>query len=81
LLVDAAKCAPKPHGRPKVSGRAKVREALIRLKQQQRKAALIADGWKREAATDQAADEAAKALKDRNLAASTLKRRAQKSGK
>jgi hypothetical protein len=81
LLVDASKLAPKVHGRPKTLGRAKIRETLVRLRQQRRKAELIADGMKHEAAADQAAEEAAKALQGRNLAATTLKRRAQRSGK
>jgi hypothetical protein len=75
-LLDMAKGSKKPRGRQRTMGRARVREAVALAEGRRRKKQLAAGGMKKGAAHQQAAEEQeAKLRKDRNLAASTIKRR------
>lgn len=74
-VLELAKAAPKPRGRPPVKGRDRVQEKVALVAARSLKKKLIAEGMKREAAHEKAAKEAAAKLKSRNLADSTVKRR------
>lgn len=74
-LLELAKRAPKPRGRPPVKGRDRVRESLVLRLASTRKKKLIAEGKSKEKAHEKAAEEAAGKLRSRNLAPSTIKRR------
>lgn len=76
-LLELAKLAPKPRGRQPVKGRDRVQESVTIKAAKSHKKKLIADGETKEKALDKAAEEAAKKLGKRNLAASTIKRRMQ----
>jgi hypothetical protein len=79
ILLHYAEQA-RPRGRqPRLSGRAKMREAMVLARMKARKAELIEGGMRPGRAEEQAAEEAATQLGlSRNLAASTLKRRMRK---
>jgi hypothetical protein len=75
-LLEMAKRAPGAHkGRQEVTGRARVREAVVLAWARRRKAALIAEGMSPGKAHEQAAEEAAATLQSRNLAPPTIARR------
>jgi hypothetical protein len=79
VILELLKRAKKPHGRQRISGRARVQESLVISLARARKAELIAKGMPRGKATDQAAEEAAAKLgKTRNLSLATIKRRMQR---
>src|SRR5712672_1270445 len=61
-ILELLKRAKKPHGRQRISGRARVQESLVIWRARARKAELIAEGMPRGKATDQAAKEAAAEL-------------------
>ena len=74
-LIELAKTAKRPRGRQPIPGRMQVREGMVLFRARRRKAELIAAGMAKEAAHEKAAEEAATALRSRNLAVSTIKRR------
>jgi hypothetical protein len=76
FVLDLAKCAPRAHSRPPLSGRDKVARSMMIKQARRRKADLVAQGVPKGMASDQAAEEAARASegKRHNLAASTIKR-------
>ena len=79
FVLELAKRAPKPRGRPAIHRWAKQREEIVIRAARRHKDDLIAKGVRKEQAADQAAQEASRQLaKDRNLAPTTIKRRMQR---
>lgn len=74
-LLDLAKLAPKPRGRPPLKGRDRVQEAVSLQLARSHKKKLIAEGMPKEVAHEKAAEDTAEKLSSRNLAISTIKRR------
>lgn len=75
-LLELAKRAPKPRGRPPVEGRERVQENVALHLARSHKKRLIAEGMLKEAAHEKAAEEAsAGMLRGRNLSDSTIGRR------
>ena len=73
-LLELARRAPKPRGHPPLRAREVVKEGAVRVQARIRKKELIAEGKPKEAAHEQAAEEAAAKLSSRNLSVETVKR-------
>ena len=61
FVLELAKSAPKAHSRPPMSGRENIARKMMIYWARQRKAELIAQGLSKGKASDQAAEEAARA--------------------
>ncbi|WP_158665355.1 hypothetical protein [Sinorhizobium fredii] len=77
-LLELAKCAPKPRGRPPVKGRDRVNENVALRSARNKEKKLIAEGMPKGAARRKVSEETAVKLRKRNLDASTIKRRLEK---
>ena len=77
-LLELAKRAPKPRGRPQVKGRAKLQENVVLRTARKKEKVLLAGGMRKGVARKEVTEEAAAKLRSRNLSAPTMKRRLEK---